>query len=58
VSVDDYSRADEVHQLVKQALKIEIQKIDDYEANEDYKAKEKVARAMIARFEREEREED
>ncbi len=50
---DDFSRADEVHDLVKQALKIEMQKI---ETDTDYKTKEKVARAFITRFEREERE--
>jgi hypothetical protein len=42
-----------MHDLVKQDLKIEIQKI---EADVDYKAKEKVARDFITRFEREERE--
>ena len=53
VSVDnDFSRAAEVQDLVKQALKIEMEKI---EADADYKAKEKVARAFITRFEREER---
>ncbi len=41
--------------LVKQALKIELEKI---EAEAEYKNKEKVARAFIARFEREEREDD
>jgi hypothetical protein len=56
VSVDaDFSRAAEVHDLVKQALKIEMQKI---EAGADYKAKEEVARAFITRFEREEREDE
>ena len=35
-----------VHELVKQALKIELQEID--EDNDSYKAKEKVARAFIA----------
>jgi hypothetical protein len=50
---DDFSRADEVHDLVKQVLKIEMQKI---ETDTDYKTKEKVARAFITRFEREERE--
>jgi hypothetical protein len=44
-----------VHDLVKQALKIEMQKI---EAGADYKAKEEVARAFITRFEREEREDE
>ena len=40
---------------MKQALKIEMDKI---EADADYKAKEKVARVFITRFEREEREDD
>jgi hypothetical protein len=51
---DDNSRAEEVHELVKQALKIELQEID--EDNDSYKSKEKVARAFIARIDREERE--
>ncbi len=56
VSVDaDFSRVAELHDLMKQALKIEMQKI---EADADYKAKEKVARAVITRFEREEREDE
>jgi hypothetical protein len=56
VSVDaDFSRAAEVHDLVKQTLKIEIQKI---ETDVDYKAKEEVGRAFITRFEREEREDE
>jgi hypothetical protein len=55
VSVDDdYSHTEEVHELVKQALKIELQEID--EDNDSYKSKEKVARAFIARIDREERE--
>ena len=59
VSVDDdYWWADEVHELVNQSLNIEIQKIDDYPTNDDYKAKEKIVSVMIPRFEREEREED
>jgi hypothetical protein len=40
---------------VKEALKIEMHKI---EADTDYKAKEKVARAFITRFEREDREDE
>ena len=56
VSVDnDFSRAAEVQGLVKQALKIEFEKI---ETETEYKNKEKVARAFIDRFEREEREDD
>ena len=54
VSVDnDFSRSAEVQDLVKQALKIEMEKI---EADAEFKTKEKVARAFIARFEREKRE--
>ncbi len=56
LSVDDhYSRVEEVHELVKQVLKIKIQEID--EDNDSYKAKEKVARVFIPRIDREEREE-
>jgi hypothetical protein len=43
-----------VHELVKQALKIELQEID--EDHDGYKDKEKVDRAFIARIDREERE--
>ncbi len=42
---DDFSLANNVHELVKQALKIEVQKLDS-------QAKDRVARAMIARIER------
>jgi hypothetical protein len=56
VSVDaDFSRVAEVHDLGKQALKIEMKKI---ESDADYTAKEKVAQAFIARFERKEREDE
>ncbi len=56
VSVDnDFSRAAEVQGLVKQDLKIELEKI---EVETEYNNKEKVARAFITRFEREEREDD
>jgi hypothetical protein len=47
-------RAEEVHEIVKQVLKIELQEID--ENHDGYKSKEKVARAFIARIDREERE--
>ena len=47
-------RAEEVHKLVKQALKIELQEID--EDHDGYKTKEKVARVFIARIDREKRE--
>ncbi len=46
--------AEKVHEFVKQALKIELQQID--EDHDGYKAKIKVARAFIARIDREERE--
>jgi hypothetical protein len=48
-------RDEEVHELVKQTLKIEPQEIDG--DHDGYKAKEKVARAFITRIDREEREE-
>ncbi len=57
VSVDDdYSHSEEVHELVKQTLKIELQRIDEDndDTRYDYKAKEKVARAFITRIDREE----
>jgi hypothetical protein len=47
-------RAQEVHEFVKQTLKIELLEID--EDNDGYKTKKKVARAFIARIDREERE--
>ena len=51
VATDDvFSRSAEIQELVKQALKIEDQKLDT-------KAKDAVARAMIARFQQEENEE-
>jgi hypothetical protein len=59
VSVDDdYSRAEEVHELVKQTLKIELQKVDEDNGDSryDYKDKEKVVHAFITRIDREERE--
>jgi hypothetical protein len=46
--------AEEVHELVKQALKIEMQEID--EDHDGYKTKEKVARVFISRIDREKRE--
>ncbi len=56
VSVDDdFSRVAEVHNLVKQTLNIEMKEI---ETGTDYKAKEKVARTFITRFECEEREDE
>ncbi len=61
VSVDnDFSRAAEVQGLVKQSLKIEMKKIEaeKIEAEPQYKNKEKIARAFITKFEREEREDD
>ncbi len=54
VSVDDdYSHVEEVHELVKETLKIELQEID--EDNNSYKVKEKVACAFITRIDREAR---
>ena len=47
-------RAEEVHELVKQTLKIELQEID--EDHGGYKTKEKVTRAFITRIDREEQE--
>ncbi len=47
-------RAEEVHELVKQAPKIELQEID--EDHDGWKAKEKVECAFIGRIDREERE--
>ena len=56
VSVDnDFSRTAEVEGLVKQALEIEMEKI---EADAEFKTKEKVPRTFIPRFEREEREDE
>jgi hypothetical protein len=47
-------RDEKVYEFVKQTLKIELQEID--EDHDGYKSKEKVARAFIARIDREERE--
>jgi hypothetical protein len=47
-------RAEEVHELVKQALKIDLQEID--EDHDGYNDKEKVVRVFIDRVDREERE--
>ncbi len=47
-------RAEEVHELVKQVLKIDLQEID--EDHDGYQVKETVARAFIVRIDREERE--
>ena len=53
MSVDaDFSHVAEVQELVKQDLKIEIQKIEDTE----YKTKEYVTHVFIDRIDREERE--
>ena len=49
---DDYSHVEEVHDLVKESLKIEFQGID--EDNNSYKSKEKVVRTFIGRIDREE----
>ena len=58
---DDFSQNEMmrglVQQAVQQALKTEVQKLDD-ELGNDYKAKQQVYRAMIARINREEREDE
>jgi hypothetical protein len=46
-------RAEKVHELVKQVLKIELHFDED---NDGYKAKETTVRAFIVRIDREERE--
>ena len=58
---DDFSHAEMMRglaqQAVQQALKTEVQKLDE-ELGNDYKAKQQVYRAMIARINREEREDE
>ncbi len=58
---DDFSQAEMMRglaqQAVQEALKTEVQNLDE-ELGNDYKAKEKVYRAMIARINREEREDE
>jgi len=58
---DDFSQAEMMRglaqQAVQQALKTEVQKLDE-ELGNDYKAKPQVYRAMIARINREEREDE
>jgi hypothetical protein len=58
---DDFSQAEMMRglaqQAVQQALKTEVQKLDE-ELGNDYKAKQQVYRAMIARINREEREDE
>ena len=48
-------RPEEVYELVKQTLKIELKEID--EDHDGYKSKEKVACTFIARIDREEQDE-
>jgi hypothetical protein len=60
--VDDDFFQDEMmrglaQQAVQQALKTEVQKLDE-ELGNDYKDKQQVYRAMIARINREEREDE
>jgi hypothetical protein len=60
--VDDDFSQDEmmrglVQQSVQQTLKTEVQKLDE-ELGNDYKAKQQVYRAIIARINREEREDE
>ncbi len=62
VTVDDDFFQDEMmrglaQQAVQQALKTEVQKLDE-ELGNDYKDKQQVYRAMIARINREEREDE
>ena len=54
---DDFSQDEMMRGLVQQALKTEVQKLDE-ELGNDYKAKSQVYRAMIARINREEREDE
>jgi hypothetical protein len=58
---DDFSQAEMMRglaqQAVQQALKTEVQKLDE-ELGNDYKAKQQVYRAMIARINREECEDE
>jgi hypothetical protein len=58
---DDFSQAEMMRglaqQAVQQALKTEVQKLDE-ELGNDYKAKQRVYRAIIARINREEREDE
>ncbi len=58
---DDFSQAEMMRglaqQVGEQALKTEVQKLDE-ELGNDYKAKQQVYRAMIARINREEREDE
>jgi hypothetical protein len=59
---DDFSQAEMMRglaqQAVQQALKTEVKKRLDEELGNDYKAKQQVYRAMIARINREEREDE
>ncbi len=62
VTVDDDFSQDEmmrglVQQAVQQALKTEVQKLDE-ELGNDYKAKQQVYRVMITQINREEREDE
>jgi hypothetical protein len=58
---DDFSQAEMMRglaqQVVQQALKTEVQKLDEDMGN-DYKAKQQVYRVMIVRINREEREDE
>ena len=54
---DDFSQDEMMRGLVQQALKTEVQKLDE-ELGNDYKAKQQVYRVMIARINREEREDE
>jgi ribosomal protein S6 len=58
---DDFSQAEMMRglaqQAVQQALKTEVQKLDE-ELGNDYKTKQQVYRVMIVRINREEREDE
>ncbi len=58
---DDFSQDEMMHGLVQEAvqqtLKTEVQKLDE-ELGNDYKANQQVYRTMIARINREEREDE
>ena len=58
---DDFSRTEMMcglaQQVVQEVLKTEVHKLDE-ELGNDYKAKQQVYRAMIARINREEREDE
>ncbi len=54
---DDFSQDEMMHGLAQEAFKTEVQKFDE-ELGNDYKANQHVYRAMIAKMNREEREDE